>query len=73
MCETCCLVHLHKRKVRISWNNRSLQVATHPIEWFQDLSEIIKRSQGEPVLTTPDLIDNWKIRTCTVSQQNVLT
>jgi hypothetical protein len=69
MCETCCLVRLHD----YSWNIRGLQAATHPIERFQNISGIIKRSQGQPVLTTPDLIDNWKIRTCTVSQQNVLT
>ena len=69
MYETCCLVRLHV----YSWNSRGLQAATHPIEWFQNISEIIKRSQGQPMLTTPDLIDNWKIRTCTISQQNVLT
>lgn len=67
------MVRLNKREVRVSLNKLGLQVATHPIERFQDLSEIIKRSQGQPVLTTPDLIENWKIWTCTVSQQNALT
>jgi len=46
MCETCCLVRLHKRELGVSWNSCGLQVATHPIEWFQDIFEIIKRTQG---------------------------